>query len=144
MSGKIYQTVEESRLNEMHRALFISDKSYIMSPSWLLFLVNWLVFESWFFQFFFLNSSWGTSLNRGGSRIFLRRGCTRLLPYFNTNKPHFFFFFCRIPVVLENRRSPQGGVRTPCTLPLDPPLLKQSTGRRNISKKNNRIVHLLM
>ena len=27
------------------------------------------------------------------------------------------FFFCRIPVVLENRRSSQGGVRTPCTLP---------------------------
>ena len=33
-------------------------------------------------------------------------------------------FFCRIPVVLENRRSSQGvGVRTPCTLSLDPPLL---------------------
>ena len=35
------------------------------------------------------------------------------------------FFFRRIPVVLENRRSSQGGggeVRTPCTLPLDPPL----------------------
>ena len=34
------------------------------------------------------------------------------------------FFFGRIPVVLENRRSYQGagGVRTPCTLPLDPPL----------------------
>ena len=34
-------------------------------------------------------------------------------------------FFCRIPVVLENRRSSQGGgggVRTPCTLLLDPPL----------------------
>ena len=32
----------------------------------------------------------------------------------------------RIPVVLENRRSSQrggGGVRTPYTLPLDPPLL---------------------
>ena len=32
---------------------------------------------------------------RGGSRIFFRRGCTRLLLYFNTNKPHkphsFFF-----------------------------------------------------
>ena len=43
--------------------------------------------------------------------------------YFNTNKPH-SFFFCRIPVVLENRRSSQGGegVPTPCTLPLDPPL----------------------
>ena len=32
--------------------------------------------------------------------------------------------FCRIPVKLENRRSSQGegGMRTPCTLPLDPPL----------------------
>ena len=28
---------------------------------------------------------------------------------------HIVFFFCRIPVVA-------GGVRTPCTLPLDPPL----------------------
>ena len=36
-------------------------------------------------------------------------------------------FFCRIPVVLENRRSSQGGrgVRTPCTLPLDPPLRRR-------------------
>ena len=41
---------------------------------------------------------------RGGSRIFFRRGCTRP---FNTNNPH-SFFFCRIPVVLENRRSSQG------------------------------------
>ena len=44
---------------------------------------------------------------RGGSRIFFRRGCTRLLLYFNTNKPH--SFFCRIPVVLENRRSSKRG-----------------------------------
>ena len=29
---------------------------------------------------------------RGGSRTFFRRGCTRLLLYFNTNKPHSFFF----------------------------------------------------
>ena len=28
---------------------------------------------------------------RGRSRIFFRRGCTRLLLYFNTNKPQFFF-----------------------------------------------------
>ena len=62
------------------------------------------------------------ALLRGGSRIFFRRGCTRLLLYFNTNKPH-SFFFCRIPVVLENRRSSrEGGGRTPCTFPLDPPL----------------------
>ena len=60
---------------------------------------------------------------RGGSRIFFRRRCTRLLLYFNSNKPH-SFFFCRIPVVSENRRSSQGGGgRTPRTLPLDPPLL---------------------
>ena len=37
----------------------------------------------------------------------------------NTNEPH---SFCRIPVVLESRRSSQGGVRTPRTLPLDLPL----------------------
>ena len=43
---------------------------------------------------------------RGGSRIFFRRGCTRLLLYFNTNKPH--SFFCRIPVVLEKARLSQG------------------------------------
>ena len=43
----------------------------------------------------------------------LRNGVT------NTNKP---YFFCRIPVVLESCRSSQGGVRTPCTLPLDPPM----------------------
>ena len=30
---------------------------------------------------------------RGGSRSFFRRGCTRLLLYFNTNKPHSFLFF---------------------------------------------------
>ena len=29
---------------------------------------------------------------RGGSRIFFRRGCPRLLLYSNTNKPHSFFF----------------------------------------------------
>ena len=39
----------------------------------------------------------------------------------------FYFSFCRIPVVLENHRSSQGGgggrgVRSPCTLHLDPPL----------------------
>ena len=38
---------------------------------------------------------------------------------------HIVFFFCRIPVVLENRKSSHGGVRTPCTLPLDPPLSRQ-------------------
>ena len=33
-----------------------------------------------------------SALSRGGSRIIFRRGCTRLLLYFNTNKPHSFFF----------------------------------------------------
>ena len=59
---------------------------------------------------------------RGGSRIFFRRGCTSLLLYFNTNKPHSFFLqktsCIRKPQVI----SDGGGVRTPCTLPLDPPL----------------------
>ena len=76
---------------------------------------------------------------RGGSRIFFRRGCTRLLLYFNTNKPLGFFF-------LENSsciRKPQvisggGGVRTPCTLPLDPPLpglAKPGTKLRSVGKR---------
>ena len=42
----------------------------------------------------------------------LRNGVT------NTNKT---CFFCRLPVVLESGRASQGGVCTPCTLPLDPP-----------------------
>ena len=77
------------------------------------------------------------NLSRDGSRIFFRRGCTRLLLYFNTNKPH---SFCRIPVVLENCRSSQGGgggggVRTPRTLPLDPPLLRASGDLMNSPAK---------
>ena len=32
-----------------------------------------------------------TARARGGSKIFFRRGCTRLLLYFNTDKPHIFF-----------------------------------------------------
>ena len=40
-------------------------------------------------------------------------------------------FFCRIPVVLENGRSSQGGgMRTPCTLPLDPPLKQVVSGEQ--------------
>ena len=62
---------------------------------------------------------------RGGSRIFFRKGCTRLLLYFNTNKPHSFFCWqntscIRKPQVIS--REGGGVVRTPCTLPLDPPL----------------------
>ena len=43
---------------------------------------------------------------QGRIQDFFRRGSTRLLLYFNTNKPD-SFFFCRIPVALENRRSSQ-------------------------------------
>ena len=49
--------------------------------------------------------------------------CTRLLLYFNTNKPHSFFLqnisCINKPQVISGR----GRGRTPCTLPLDPPLL---------------------
>ena len=45
---------------------------------------------------------------QGRIQVFFRRGCTRLLLYFNNNQPH-SFFFGRIPVVLENPRSSQGG-----------------------------------
>ena len=46
------------------------------------------------------SSEWSS---RGGSRIFFRRGCTRLLLYFNTNKPHSSFFFAEYQCI----RKPQ-------------------------------------
>ena len=46
---------------------------------------------------------------QGRIQDFFRRGWIRLLLYFNTNKPHRFFFFGRIRVVLENCRSSWGG-----------------------------------
>ena len=66
----------------------------------------------------------------GGSRILFRRGCTRVLLYFNTNEPHSFFFFLqntsciRKPQVISGRGG--AGVH-PCTLPLDPPQLFNRT-----------------
>ena len=61
-------------------------------------------------------------LSQARIQDFFRRGCTSFLLYYYTNKSH-SFFFCKIPVVLENRRSFRGGgMRTPCTLPLDPSL----------------------
>ena len=66
-----------------------------------------------------------SGVNRGGSRILFRRGCTRLLLFFNTNKPHSFFWqntsCIRNPQVI----SEGGGCAPPaCALPLDPPLVK--------------------
>ena len=77
---------------------------------------------------------------RGGSRIFFRRGCTRLLLYFNTNKPHFFFFlqntsYIRKPQVISGRgahplhpppRSAPGTNQFPLSLNLDK-VIKNST-----------------
>ena len=60
---------------------------------------------------------------RGGSRIFFRRGCTRLLLYFNTNKPHIFWGGENTSCIRKPQVISGGGVRTPCTLPLDPPLV---------------------
>ena len=47
---------------------------------------------------------------------------------------HIVFFFGRIVVVLENHRSSQGGMHTPCTLPLDPPLWCPSVGVKHYHK----------
>ena len=54
--------------------------------------------------------------------FFLGEGCTRLLLYFNTNKPHSFFFSQNTSCIRKSQVISGGGVRTPCTLPLDPPL----------------------
>ena len=57
------------------------------------------------------------------NKLFCLVGCTRLLLYFNTNKPNSFFFL----FFMQNTsciRKPQviSGGGTPYTLPLDPPL----------------------
>ena len=66
---------------------------------------------------FCVSKPWTSTLAstpQGGSRMFFRKGCTCLLLYFNTNKAHSFFF-----VFAEYQ------LRTPCTLTLDPPLLRK-------------------
>ena len=66
----------------------------------------------------------------------------------STSTPINHIFFGRIPVVLENCRSSQGGrgVHTPCTLPLDPPLsracgIKQNLCSLLISMNDIDIIH---
>ena len=82
-------------------------------------------FQFTVFKYFSRISLLMQCLQQGRIHDFFRRGCTRLLSSTSTPRNH-IFFFCRIPVVLENRRSSKGGERTPCTLPLDPPLYNYS------------------
>ena len=82
----------------LFQALLDMPQHHCQLSSYLILRCKVIILSSYTNQFSF----------RGRSRIFFRRGCTRLLLYFNTNKPH-SFFFCRIPVVLENHRSSQGG-----------------------------------
>ena len=60
---------------------------------------------------------------RGGSRIFFRRGCTRLLLYFNTNKPLFLqkTSCIRKPQVISGGGGGGGAPRPPPPHPLHPP-----------------------
>ena len=60
---------------------------------------------------------------QGRIQDFFMRGCTRLLLYFNTNKPHTIVFFLQNTSCIRKPQVISGGVRTPCTLPIDPPLL---------------------
>ena len=91
-----------------------------MRTSWEIVLQFWSHSRYWlFFTESRQNYVCCVLRNRGGSRIFCRRGC--LLVCFNTNKPYSFFLQKYTSCI----RKPQvisGGVRTPCTLPLDPPL----------------------
>ena len=54
--------------------------------------------------------------SRGGSRNFFRRGCTCLLLYFNTNKPHSFFFLQNTSCIRKPQVISGGGAH-----PLHPP-----------------------
>ena len=75
---------------------------------------------------------------RGGSRIFFGRGCTRLLLYFNTNKPHSFFFFLQNTRCIRKLQVISGGVH-----PLHPPHRSASEHVRLKLVKANRCLHVL-
>ena len=62
----------------------------------------------------------GVGIPQGQIQDFFWRGCTRLLLYFNTNKPHSFFLQNTSCIRKLQVISGEGG--TPCTLPPDPPL----------------------
>ena len=62
----------------------------------------------------------GVGIPQGQIQDFFWRGCTRLLLYFNTNKPHSFFLQNTSCIRKLHVISGEGG--TPCTLPPDPPL----------------------
>ena len=75
--------------------------------------------------------------HRGGSRILLGGGA---LVYCSTSTPinHIvFFFFQNTSCIRKLQVISRGGVRTPCTLPLDPPLTHHLLKRLNRLTKNH-------
>ena len=75
-----------------------------------------------------VNCSVVSSTSTGADPRFILGGVALVSCSTSTPISHIVFFFCRIPVVLENLRSSRGGGRggcVPCTLPLDPPLFQK-------------------
>ena len=70
---------------------------------------NNLKISLFFFAFFNGYRCNQLSVIRGGSRIFFRRGCTRLMLYFNTNKPHSFFIFLQNTSCIRKPQVISGG-----------------------------------
>ena len=72
-----------------------------------------VLWVSWFGVFRsvigFMRFHWFRVFIRGGSRIFFRRGCTRLLLHFNTNKPHSFFFWQNTSCIRKPQVISRGG-----------------------------------
>ena len=60
-------------------------------------------------------------VSRGGSRIFFRRGCTRLLLYFKTPINHIVFFFAEYQLYKKTAGHPKGGGGGEGAHPLHPP-----------------------
>ena len=60
---------------------------------------------------------------RGRSRIFFRRGCARLVSCPSSTPVNHVFFLQNTSCIRKPQAISGGGVHTPCTFPLDPPLL---------------------
>ena len=108
-----FQAPKKSTRWEKHHSIIFSSR-YSSLCCWKIKNFESAIFHQLGISFVIIHLS-NQKLHKGGSRIFFRMGCTCLLLYFNTNKPH-SFFFCKIPVVLENRKPSQGGAH-----PLHPP-----------------------
>ena len=109
-----FQAPKKSTRWEKHHSIIFSSR-YSSLCCWKIKNFESAIFHQLGMCFVIIHLS-NQKLHKGGSRIFFRMGCTCLLLYFNTNKPHSFFFWQNTSGI----RKPQaisGGCAPPAPSP---------------------------